>query len=139
MALISSEKLIIRERNLLPFHGLNLIHMIYKKSYTQPDNLSSCYEKRNTLGFPRNRRISGNICLLTLILQGEIALFAIFSTIFRFSQKIARNGNKSALLSGLRHSLGICRKIVYLPKQSGVLLRNRFKSYVSRKIEYSGG
>lgn len=130
MALMNPEKTIIRRRNLLPFHRLDFIRMIYNKSHTQAKNLPSCHEMENNCVFPRKRTIPEKTCLLTPILQGGIAFFAIFSRRFAFSHKTARNGNKSALLSGLRHSLDICRKIVYLPTQSAVLSRNRFKSYV---------
>ena len=110
MALINSEESIIRERNLSPFHGLNPIRMIYKKSHKQPDNLSPYHEIKKSFVFPENRHISGKICHLTPILQGGIALFAIFSTRFRFSQKITRNRKKSFALPYLGKDLGFLEK-----------------------------
>lgn len=109
MALINSEELIIRKRNLSPFHGLNPIRMIYKESHTQPGNLSSCHEIKKPFVFLKNRHISRIICHLTLILQGGIALFAIFSTRFRFSQEIAQNGKESVALPYLGKDLGFSK------------------------------
>ena len=98
MVLINSGKSIIQGNNLSSFHGLNLIRMIYKKSHAQPENLLSCHGTENIVGFPINRRIPEKICPLTLILQGGIALFAVFATEFTLSWKIVRNGKKPVAL-----------------------------------------
>lgn len=110
MALISSEKSIIREKKLSPFHGLDLIQVIYKKSHAQPKILSSCHEIEDILGFPKNRCISEVIRSLTLILQGGIAFFAIFSTELRFFRKITRNEKKSVALPDLKRDLDFPEK-----------------------------
>jgi len=114
MVSISSEKSIIPGKNLSPFHGLDFIRMIHEKSHAQPENLSSCHEKENICVFCRNRSLSEIICLLGLILQGGIAFFAIFSTMFRFSRKTARIENKSVALPDLRRRLGFPRKSLIL-------------------------
>jgi len=118
MALINSGKSIIRERNLSPFHGLNPIRMIYKKSYAQTDNLSPCHEIRKSFVFPENRHISGIICHLTPILQGGIALFAIFSIKCRFYQEIAQNGKESFTLPDVNQDLGFIKKSLIYKKDS---------------------
>jgi len=106
MALISSEKSIIREKKLSSFHRLGFIKMIYKKLHAQPEILSSCHELENILGFPKNRRIPEIIRSLTLILQGGIAYFLVFSIRFRISRKIARNEKKSIALPDLKRDSG---------------------------------
>lgn len=98
MSVINFKKSIIQGTNLLSCHGLNLIRMIYKKSHAQPENLLSCHGTENIVGFPINRRIPEKICPLTLILQGGIALFAVFATEFTLSWKIVRNGKKPVAL-----------------------------------------
>lgn len=84
--------------------------MIYKKSHDQPENLSFYHERGNIWVFPKNQRISGNICLLNLILQGGIVFFAVFSSKFVISQKIARNEKKSVSLPDLKQDLGFSEK-----------------------------
>ena len=106
MALINSDESLIRERNLWSFYRLNFIRMIYKKTHTQSENLSSCHEKENNCVFPRNRSVSEIICHLTLILQGGIAFFAVFSPGFRFSLIIVRNGKQSIVLPDLGKDSG---------------------------------
>jgi len=101
MALINPEKSIIREKKLSPFHRLDFIRMNYKKSHAQPENMPFCHEMGKSFVFPKNRRISEKICPLTLILQGGIACFAIFSARFTISRKIARNEKKSIALPDL--------------------------------------
>lgn len=118
MILINSGNLVIQEGNLLRFHGLNLIRMIYKKLHNQPDNLSSCYEGGNVLGFQKNRTIPEKICLLTPILQGEIGFFAVFSSRFRFFQEIARNRKESIALPDFRQGVDISEKIAYFKKRT---------------------
>jgi len=139
MALINSGELIFRERNLSPFHGLDFIRMIYKKSHDQPENLSYCHETKNSFVFPKNRRISKIIRSLTLILQGGIAFFAIFSTMFRFSRKIVRNGNKSVILPDLRRRLGFPRKSFISRNNLSPLhdtIHNRMISEKSHDLSY---
>jgi len=101
MAMINPEKSIIREKKLSPFHRLDFIRMIYKKSHAQPENLPSCHEMGKSFVFPKNRRISEITCPLTLILQGGIAYFSIFSGRFMISRKIALNEKKSIVLPDL--------------------------------------
>jgi len=110
MAFIKLEKSTIRGINLSSYHRLDFIRMIYKKTHTQPENLSSCHEMENNCVFLRNRYISEKICHLTLILQGGIAYFAIFSLRLGFSSKIARNEKESVTLSGLKKDLGFSDK-----------------------------
>ena len=112
IALKSSEKSIIREKKLSSFHRLAFIKMIYKKSHAQPEILSSCHGVENILGFPKNRRIPEIIRSLTLILQGGIAYFAVFSIRFRISRKIARNEKKSIALPDLKRHSGFSGKSI---------------------------
>jgi len=56
---------------------------------------------RKSFVFPKNRRISKKTCPLTLILQGGIAYFSIFSAKFMISRKIALNEKKSIILPDL--------------------------------------
>ncbi len=110
MALINSGKLIIRERNLSSFHRSSSIRIFSDKSHIHPEILPSCHEIGKIGVFGENRRIPEKICLLTPILQGGIAFFAVFSLGLRFSPKTARNGNKSVVLPDLRKRLGFSRK-----------------------------
>ena len=84
--------------------------MIYNKSHTQAENLPSCHEMENNCVFPRKRTIPEKICLLTPILQGGIALFAIFSIKCRLYQEIARNGKKHVALPDSGKDLGSSEK-----------------------------
>ncbi len=114
MALINHKILIIRGLNLLSFHGLDFIRVFQEKSYAQAKYLSSYHETRNSFVYSENRRIPKKNCLLTPILQGGIAFFAIFSTMFRFFQKTARNGKESIVLPDLRQDSGFPRKSLIL-------------------------
>ena len=115
MVLIISEKSIIREKKISSFHRLGFIKMIYKKSHAQPEILSSCHEVENILCFPKNRRIPEIIRSLTLILQGGIAYFLVFSIRFRISLKIARNEKKSITLPDLKRDSGFSEKSIIWP------------------------
>ena len=84
--------------------------MIHEKSHAQPEILASCHEEENNCVFPKNRTIPEKICLLTLILQGGIAFFAIFSLRCRISPKIARNEKESVTLPDLKKDLGFSDK-----------------------------
>jgi len=159
MAVMNPGKSIIRRKNLLPFHRLDFIRMIYKKSHTQANNLSSCHEMENNCVSLRNRTILEIICHLTPILQGGIAFFAVFRAMFRFSRNIARIKNKSVALPDLRRDSGFPKKSLILrtnlssfhgvvrdrmisgkPYDSNCeLMSSRcvgFICYVLRKIEY---
>ena len=114
MSVINFKKSIIQGTNLPSCHGLDLIRMIYKKSYAQPENLLSCDETENIVGFPINRRIPEKICPLTLILQGGIALFAVFATEFTLSWKIVRNGKKPVALPDSEQRLRFPEKSLIL-------------------------
>jgi len=70
----------------------------------------------NILGFPKNRCIPEIICSLILILQGGIAFFAIFSTEFRISRKIARNGKNLVTLPDLKRDSGFPEKSLIYKK-----------------------
>ena len=110
MALMNPEKSMIRRKNLLPFHRLDFIRMIYNKSHTQAENLPSCHEGENNCVFPRKCTIPENICHLTPILQGGIAFFAVFSIKCRLCQEIARNGKKYVALPDSGKDLGLSEK-----------------------------
>jgi len=69
----------------------------------------------NILGFPKNRHIPEIIRSLTLILQGGIAYFAVFSIRFRISLKIARNEKKSIALPDLKRDSGFSEKSIIWP------------------------
>jgi len=112
MTLINYKNSIIRGKNLSAFHRLGFISIIYKKSHAQTETLPSCHEVGNIKVFPKNRPISEKICHLTLILQGGIAFFAIFSTQFGFSRKTARNERKSVALPDVNQDLGFPKKSI---------------------------
>lgn len=112
MVLINPEKSIIREANLSPFHGLDLIRIFSGKPHTKAEILSSCHERANNCVFPKNCIILKIICPLTLILQGGIAFFVVFSTIFRIFWKTARNGKKCATLPDLKKYSGFPEKSI---------------------------
>ena len=114
MAFINPKKSIIRETNLSPFHKVELIRMFSEKSYAHPGNLSSCHETGNIVDFPTNRRIPEKTCPLSLILQGGIAFFAVFSSGFRFSSIIARNEKESVALSDVKWDSGFPQKSLIL-------------------------
>lgn len=114
MAVVSSEESIIRERKMPSFHGLDFIRMFYKKSYAQPENLLSYHDAENSLVFQKNRRISEITCLLTPILQGGIALFAVFTTEFTSSWKIVRNRKEPVALPDSEQRLRFPEKSLIL-------------------------
>ena len=74
-----------------------------------------CHEMGKSFVFPKNRRIPEIIRSLTLILQGGIAFFAIFSTISTISWKIARNEKKSITLPDLKRDSGFSEKSIIWP------------------------
>lgn len=121
MALINHKILIIRGINLSSFYGLNSIWVFQEISHVQPENLSSCHGTRNIQVFYRNRIVSEIICLLTPILQGGIALFAIFQATFRFFQKTARNGKESVVLPYLRK--------IRIFQEKSLISRNNLSSF----------
>ena len=110
MAVINFGKSIICENKWLSFHGLNLIRMIYKKSHAQAKMLLSCHEKEKFCVSCKNRSVLKITCLLTPILQGGIALFAVFLIKCRLYQEIARNGKKYVVLPDLGKDLGLSGK-----------------------------
>jgi len=137
MALINSGKSIIRERNLSSFCGPDSINMICNKSHAQPEILSSCHEIENIGVFPQNRTILNIICLLTPILQGGIAFFAIFSTRLRFSSKFAQNEKESVVLPDSEEDLGFPGKsLIFKNNLSSFreVIRNRMISGKSHSL-----
>ncbi len=110
MAFIKFEKPSIREKNLPSYHGLDFIRGFQGKSHAQPKNLPSCHEMGKSFVFPNNRCVSEKVCFLALILQGGIAYFAIFSTMFTMSRKIARNEKKYVALPDLKRDFCFPKK-----------------------------
>lgn len=115
MVSIDSKKSIIKGNNLLSFYRLNFIWVFHNKSHVQHRNLPSCHEMGNIGVLHENRPISEKISFLTLILQGGIAFFVIFSLRCRISGKITRNEKESVVLPDLKKDFGFSDKsLIYL-------------------------
>lgn len=124
IALISSEKSIISGNNPSSCHELSFVCAFPENRIVQPTILSSYRDLGNTSVSCKNRCISRKIRFLTLILQGGIAFFAIFSAILRFMEKSHETGKESVTLPDLERSSHVSRIIAYLLKQSDVVPRS---------------